>query len=317
MAVITNTFLTYDAKGIREDLSDVIYNISPEDTPFFTMAKRETVDNSLFEWQTDSLAAVDTGNAVVEGDDATFDAVTPTARIGNYCQISRKTVIISGTTERVRKAGRKSEVAYQLAKKSAELKRDMEAIVLSNQGAVAGNSTTPRKTGSVLAFLKTNQSVGTGGAAPSWTSIPTGTRTDGTTRAFTESLLKAVILAVYQSGGNPKVLMVPPNQKQVASTFTGIASTRFNVAGNKPATIIGAADIYVSDFGNVEIVPNRFMRARDALVLDPQYVSIAYLRPFMKEELAKTGDAEKWMLLAEWGLKIGNEAAHGIIADLS
>ena len=317
MAIVANTYLTYSAKGIREDLSDVIYNISPEDTPFFTMAKRETVDNSLYEWQTDALASPNTGNAVLEGDEATFDAVTPTARIGNYCQISRKTVIISGTTERVKKAGRKSEIAYQLAKCSSELKRDMEAISLANQGAVAGSSTVARKTGSVLAFLKTNQSVGTGGAAPTWTTIPTGTRTDGTARAFTESLLKAVILAVYQSGGNPKVLMVPPNQKQVASTFTGIAQSRFNVNGNKPATIVGAADIYVSDFGNVEIVPNRFMRSRDALVLDPQYVSIAYLRPFMKEELAKTGDAEKWMLLTEWGVKIGNEAAHGIVADLS
>ena len=317
MAIVANTYLTYSAKGIREDLSDVIYNISPEDTPFFTMAKRESVDNSLFEWQVDALASPNTGNAVLEGDEATFDAVTPTTRVGNYCQISRKTVIISGTTERVRKAGRKSEIAYQLAKSSSELKRDMEAISLANQGAVAGNSTTARKTGSVLAFLKTNQSVGTGGAAPTWTSIPTGTRTDGTARAFTETLLKAVILAVYQSGGNPKVLMVPPNQKQVASTFTGIAQSRFNVNGNKPATIVGAADIYVSDFGNVEIVPNRFMRSRDALVLDPQYVSIAYLRPFAKEELAKTGDAEKWMLLTEWGVKIGNEAAHGIVADLS
>jgi hypothetical protein len=317
MAIVANTFLTYDAKGIREDLSDVIYDISPEETPLLQMAKREKAKNTLFEWQVDELAAVNTGNKVIEGDEVAFDAVTPTTRLGNYCQISRKSVIVSGTHEAVDKAGRDSEMAYQLARRSAELKRDMEAICLANQGAAAGNSTTARATGSLLAFLKTNTSKGTGGVDPSYTSVPTGTRTDGTQRAFTETLLKAVILAVYQQGGQPKVLMVPPAQKQTASGFAGIAQLRFNAQGNKPATIIGAADIYVSDFGNVEIVPNRFMRSRDALVIDPRYVGVAYLRPFKTEPLAKTGDAEKRLLVVEWGLKVHNEKAHGIIADLS
>ena len=314
MAIITNTFTTYDAEGIREDLADVIYNISPEETPYLTMAKKFTAKQTFHEWQVDSLAAPDTGNAHVEGDEAAFNAVTPTTRIGNYAQISRKTVIISGSLEATDKAGRKSEMAYQMAKKSAELKRDMEAIIFSNQGADPGGST-PRKTGSLLAFLKSNTSVGAGGANPSL--IPYNTRTDGTQRPFTEALLKDVILSVYNAGGNPKVLMVPPAQKQVASGFTGIAQTRFNVQGDKPAAIIGAADIYVSDFGNVEIVPNRFMRARDAVVLDPKYCGVFYFRPFKQEPLAKTGDAEKRMLLVEWGVRIGNEAAHGIIADLS
>ena len=281
-----------------------------------TMAGRRNVDNTFFEWQVDELAAPNTGNRQLEGDDVSFMASTPPTRLGNYCQISNKTIIISGTNEAVRKAGRKSEVAYQLAKRSAELKRDMEAICLANQGAAAGNSSTARATGSVLAFLKSNTNKGTGGADPSYTNIPTGTRTDGTARAFTEALLKDVIRKVFEAGGNPKVLMVPPAQKQVASTFAGIAQTRFNVQGNKPATIIGAADIYVSDFGNVEIVPNRFMRSRDALVLDPRYVRLAYLRPFRTEELAKTGDAEKRLLLVEWGLQVDTEKAHGIIADL-
>jgi hypothetical protein len=316
MAIITNTFLTYSNVGIREDLSDVIYNISPEDTPFMTMAGRRNVDNTFFEWQVDELASPNTGNRQLEGDDVSFQAVTPPTRLGNYCQISNKTIIISGTNEAVRKAGRKSEVAYQLAKKSAELKRDMEAICLANQGAAAGNSTTPRATGAILAFLKSNTNRGTGGADPSYTNIPTGTRTDGTARAFTETLLKDVVRKVFEAGGNPKVLMVPPAQKQVVSSFAGIAQIRFNAQGNKPATIIGAADIYVSDFGNVEIVPNRFMRSRDALVLDPRYVRLAYLRPFRTEELAKTGDAEKRMLLVEWGLQVDTEKAHGIIADL-
>lgn len=317
MAIISGTYLTYDVKGIREDLADVIYNISPEETPFLTMAKRFTAKAVLHEWQTDSLASPDTANAQLEGDEASFSTPAATTRVGNYCQISRKTAIVSGTNEAVDKAGRDSEMAYQIAKRSAELKRDMEAIALSNQAAVSGNQSTARKTASVLAFIKTNTNKGTGGADPSWTSVPTTARTDGTQRVFTEALLKDVVAKVYVSGGEPKVLMVPPAQKQVASTFTGIANIRYNVNGDKPAAIIGAADIYVSDFGNIEIVPNRFMRSRDALLLDPRYVGVAYLRPFKTEPLAKTGDAEKRMIVVEWCVRIGNEAAHGIIADLS
>ena len=317
MAIFANTYTSYDAKGNREDLADVIYNISPEDTPFLTMAKRDKANAVLTEWQTDTLASPNTSNAVLEGDEATADSRTPTTRVGNYCQISRKVIVVSGTQEVSDKAGRKSELAYQLSKASAELKRDVESIIFSNQGAVSGSTTVARKTGSLLAFLKTNTSYGTGGANPTWTNIPTGTRTDGTTRSFTEALLKTAIVSVYSQGGTPRVLMVPPAQKQVASTFAGIAQIRFNAEGVKPATIVGAADIYVSDFGNVEIVPNRYMRSRDAVVLDPKYCAVAYLRPFKQEPLAKTGDAEKRMCLVEWALKIGNEAAHGIIADLS
>ena len=279
---------------------------------------RETVTNTLYEFQTDVLAAA-AANAQLEGDDvATFDAVVATVRVQNYAQISRKTIVLSATEEVVNKAGRRSELAYQIAKRSSELKRDQEFILLQNTAADAGNTTTARKTGSLLAFLKTNTSVGAGGANPSYTTLPNATRTDGTQRAFTEVILKDVIQKVWSSGGTPKILMVGPVNKQRVSGFTGIASSRFNIDGGaKPATLIGAVDIYVSDFGNVQVVPNRFQRERDAFVLDPDYAKMVVLRPYQQIELAKTGDAAKSMLLVEYGLKITAEDAHGIAADLT
>jgi hypothetical protein len=209
-------------------------------------------------------------------------------------------------------------LAYQIAKRSSELKRDQEFNMLQNTAANAGSTSTARVTGSVLAFLKTNTSVGSGGANPSYTTLPNSTRTDGTQRAFTEVILKDVIQKVWSSGGVPKILMVGPVNKQRVSGFTGIASSRFNIDGGaKPATLIGAVDIYVSDFGNVSVVPNRFMRERDALVLDPDYAKMVVLRPYQQIELAKTGDADKRLLLVEFGLKITAEDAHGIAADLT
>ena len=321
MAAITNTYTRFDAKGVREDLSNVIYQISPEDTPFMSNIGKENVRNTFYEWQTDDLAAAATTNAQIEGDDVTsFTAATPTVRLGNYTQISRKDVIISGTLESVDKAGRRSELSYQLAKRSAEIKRDMESTMLANQAAAAGSTSAARKTGALLAFLKTNTSKGTGGGDPSYTSIPDAARTDATTtnlRSFSEVLLKDVIQKVWTEGGKPSIVMAGPVNKQNLSRMAGIAGQRFNATGAKPSTIIGAADIYVSDFGNVSIVANRFQRERDVFVLDPEYASVAYLRPFQTVELAKTGDAEKRMLLVEWGLKVMNEKAHGAVYDLN
>lgn len=321
MAAITNTYTRFDAKGVREDLSNVIYQISPEETPFMSNVGRENVTNTFYEWQTDDLAAASTTNAQIEGDDITsFTAVTATVRLGNYTQISRKDVIIAGTLEAVDKAGRRSELSYQMAKKSAEIKRDMESTMLANQAAAAGSTSSARKSGALLAFLKTNTSEGSGGGDPSYTTIPDAARTDATTtnlRSFSEVLLKDVIQKVWTEGGSPSVVMAGPVNKQNLSKMAGIASQRFNATGAKPSTIIGAADIYVSDFGNVSIVANRFQRERDVFVLDPEYASVAYLRPFQTVELAKTGDAEKRMLLCEWGLKIKNEKAHGAVYDLN
>ena len=318
MAIVTNTFTRYSAIGIREDLSNVIYNISPEETPFISNVSRENVKNTYFEWQTDALAAASSSNAALEGDDiSSFQAVTPTARVGNYTQISTKNVIISGTLEAVDKAGRRSELTYQLAKMGSELKRDMESALLANQAAVAGNTTTARRTAGLPAWLTSNTSFGTGGADPTVGSTPTAARTDGTQRAFTEALLKDVIAEVWTSGGTPKMLMVGAFNKQAASAFAGIATKFRDVPAGQQAQIIGAADVYVSDFGTVNIVPNRFQRARDAFVVDPEYASLAILRPIQQTELAKTGDAEKRLMLVEYGLKVSNQAAHGIVADLT
>jgi hypothetical protein len=317
MAIVTNTFTTFDAKGIREDLSNIITNIAPEETPYMSNVGRESISNSLFEWQTDTLATA-AANKQLEGDDVTsFDSVTATVRLQNYAQISRKTIVLSATEETVNKAGRRSELAYQIAKRSAELKRDQEFSMLNGAVAAAGNTTTARGTASLQAFIKTNYDMQTNGANPTYTTVPTGARSDGNVRTFTETILKNVIQQVWTSGGTPKILMTGPVNKQRVSGFSGIASSRFNIDGGaRPATIIGAADIYVSDFGNVQVVPNRFQRERDAFVIDPDYAKVTTLRPYQQVELAKTGDAEKRMLIVEWGHKVLAENAHGIAADL-
>ncbi len=317
MAIVTNTFTTFDAKGIREDLSNIITNIAPEETPYMSNIGRESISNSLFEWQTDTLASA-AANKQLEGDDVTsFDSVTATVRLQNYAQISRKTIVLSATEETVNKAGRRSELAYQIAKRSAELKRDQEFSMLNGAVAAAGNTTTARGTASLQAFIKTNYDMQTNGANPTYTTVPTGARSDGNVRTFTETILKNVIQQVWTSGGTPKILMTGPVNKQRVSGFSGIASARYNLnGGDRPATIIGAADIYVSDFGQVQVVPNRFQRERDAFVIDPDYAKVTTLRPYQQVELAKTGDAEKRMLIVEWGHKVLAENAHGIAADL-
>jgi hypothetical protein len=321
MSEIANTFDSYSAKGIRENLSDIIYRISPEETPFISNIGKEEVDQPFYEWQNDSLASA-AANTALEGDDiASFPAVTPTARLANYCQISRKLVLISGTLDRVKKAGRKSEIAYQLSLRSAELKRDMEFTATQNQAGVAGASATARQTAGLESFLRTNTQLGAGGVnstlSGATSGYPNSVRTDGTARAFSETILKAGMAAAYTAGGKPSMLMVDPTQKQTVSAFAGIAVNRFQL--NKPTmgAIIGAADVYVSDFGELTIVPNRFQRHKSAFLIQPEYASLAFLRPFQAIELAKTGDAEKRMLLVEWGLKVKHEGAHSLCADLT
>ena len=313
------TFNRYDAVGAREDLSDVIYNISPTDTPIMSSIGKTKATGVYHEWQTDSLAAATTANALVEGADASSATLSPTSRIGNYTQIVGKTVQVSGTLEAVDKAGRKSEKAYQLAKASAEIKRDIETIITANQGQAVGTSnSTARKMGSLLSYIKTNTSkngASVTGVDP--TTIGVSTRTDGTVRTFTETILKDVISKVFVSGGTPSVLFVSPALKQTVSSFTGLAAQRYQVPTSGQATILAGADLYQSDFGVLQIVPNRFMRTRDALVLDPEYAALAYLRPFQTNELAKTGDSDNTQILAELTLEVQNEAAHGGAFDLT
>ena len=317
------TYKTYTSIGNREDLQDMIYDISPTDTPFMSSVGKSSATGVLHEWQTDSLAAATLANAAVEGADATSATLSPTVRVGNRTQISQKTIQISGSEETVDKAGRKSEKAYQLAKASSELKRDMEKILLSNQVAAAGTgggSPTARKLGGLQAWINTNFVGGSGGSAGS---LGTTARTNGTDAAFTEAMLKTAVKSAYTNGGNPTVLMVPPTQKQVVSSFGGIAAQRYEAPKNAPTTIMGAADVYLSDFGTLSVVPNRFMTGdtaddgEQAFVLDPEFAGVAFLRPFQTNELAKTGDSEKTQLLVEYTLEVKNEAAHAIIADLA
>lgn len=314
MTIVANTYQTYTAKGIREDLTDVIYNISPTQTPFMTSVGKTKAKQTFHEWQTDSLAAASTTNAQIQGDDiSSFDASTATTRLGNYTQISRKTVIVSDTLDVVNKAGRKSELAYQVAKKLKELKRDMEAILCNNQPRGVGTSTSAPQLAGLGAWVKTNTSSGSGGSNP--TGDGTDTRTDGTQRPFSEVLLKNVAKSIFDnSGEEPDMLMVGSFNKQVASTFAG-NSTRMNDADD--GKLYASVDVYDYDFGRLKIVPNRFQRARDGWVLTNDLWAVAFLRPVKIEDLAKTGDADKKMLITEYTLESRNEAGSGIVADLT
>lgn len=317
MTQSTNTYDKYDMIGIREDLSDVISNISPTDTPFLSNIGKASCAQTQFDWQTDSLAAA-AANAHIEGDDTAASALTPTTRYVNYTQIFKKVFTISATGEAVKKAGRKSEIAYQTAKKGKELKRDQEKAFTGTNVAVAGDSTTARVTASFDTWLFTNDSNGTSGTQYTFAGgVPTTARTDGTDRTWTEALLKAGLLLQYNSGGNVSTLMLSPALKQATSSFTGIADIRASVQGAKPATVIGAVDVYVSDFGNVSIVPNRFMPTDLAYLIDPEEAKKRVLRPYFVEELAKTGDAFKYHIIEESGLEVTNEAAQAVVRDLS
>ena len=311
MAQPTNTFDTYDSIGEREDLSDVIYNISPTDTPFLSSAAKTQATAVLHEWQTDSLAAAVTNNQVIEGDDATAEAISATTRLSNSCQIMDKVIAITGTQEAVDKAGRASEIAYQIAKKAKELKRDLEASLTSNNAEVTGSATAARVAGGLRSWVATNDVMGTSGTSGG---AGNTAATNGTQRAFTESLLKTVIKSVWNAGGNPTMIMVGPFNKQKLSGFTG-NSTRFDAGAD--ATLYTSVDVYASDFGQMQVVPNRFSRDRDAWVLDMDYWGVAFLRDFTMHELSKTGDSEKRQLLLEATLESRNEAASGCVADLT
>jgi hypothetical protein len=317
----TGTVDRYDInKAVREELSDVIYNIAPEDTPLMSNIGRGNVSNTYFEWQTDGLAAANGDNAAIDGGDAANDTRTPTNRLGNYTQIMTKTIQTSGTAEAVTKAGIKGVMAYEKAKASAEIKRDMEVRIAGQKAAVGGSTGTARQTAGFGAFLTTNVDKAAGGTNPTLSATtdgyPNAAYVNGTARAFTETILKNVIQQVWASGGQVGLAMVGAKQKGVASGFTGIAQQR-RETGNKAATIIGAADVYVSDFGSVTFVPNRFMPVDTAYLVDPEYASLQFLRDFRTKPLAENGDSKREMLLVEFGLKVHTEKAHGIARDLT
>lgn len=323
MAIVTNTITRYDATlSVREDLSDVIYNISPVDVPFQSNIGRDKASQTFTEWQTDALAAAVTTNAQLEGDDvvSTSDARTATNRVGNYTQISRKVIMVTGTLEAADKAGMRSKKAYELAKAANELKRDMEATLTGIQTATVGNNTVARKTAGLGAWIITNfYGNGTTAAAPAMSSssdgYPATALTAGTARTNTETVLKTALQGVWTQGGSPDFVMCGPFNKTVISGFTGIATRYRDAPAGKQAQIIGAADVYVSDFGTVQIVPNRFQPEKQVYVVDKSMAAVSYLRPFQSMPLAKTGDAEKTMLVVEYALKVKNQKAFATISD--
>jgi len=309
MAIVANTFLTFSAIGNREDLIDRIYNISPTETPFVAAIGKTNATAVLHEWQVDALAAA-ASNAQLEGDETAFAAVTPTTRAQNRCQISRKEVIVSGTQDAVNKAGRAKEMTYQLLKRGKELRRDMEFVLMSNQAPVTGNSTTARQLRPVCGWYATNDNRGAGGAD----GTTSAAATDGTQRPLTEAMVKNVLQLCWDAGGSPDTVMVGSFNKTVCSGFTGNVTKLQDVSNAKLAANI---DVYKSDFSTVKFVANRFQRARDAHVLDTEMWKLATLRAPRTEDLAKTGDAEKAQILTEYTLEACNEAASGVIADLT
>lgn len=329
MSQVANTYETYDATGNREELADRIYQITPEETPFLSLIGRKPVSSTHPEWQTDTLASPDTDNNQPEGNDWSFEAISPTTRVGNYTQISDKKIIISRTQDRTSKAGRKSELAREIAKKGVELRTDMEVIALSNQASSAGsgNGATNRKLGGFRAWLATNDSLGATGASGGFNSGTSvvDAATNGNQRAFTKTILDAVILSAYNAGGSPKTLMLSPYAKTVFSTFmsdSNVAAQRFQANSKGQTTIVAAADMYLSDFGTISVVPNRQMAragasiARNAFLIDPRMVSLGVFDDIQLVKPAKTGDAEKRVLVTEYTLLVNNEAAHGVAADI-
>lgn len=320
MAVPAGAYETYDAAGLREDLSDVIYNIDSVETPYMSSMGRGSARAITHEWQTDNLDSAGF-NAVDEGNDASFSEPTATVRPNNVCQISEKTIMVSGTIEAVNKAGRGSELSYQLARLSKSLKRDMEWTLTQNQVYEAGASGTPRTLASYECWITgTTASRGAGGADATFVAgTPDGSGAnpvpvDGTQRPLLESHLKSVIQNVWVNGGTGSLINAGPFNKTVISTFSG-NSTRFDKGEDK--RLVSAIDIYVSDFGSHRIVPNRFSRDRSVLVITPELWSCDYLRPFAQTPLATTGDNRKRLLNVEFTLRSSNQAGSGVVADLT
>lgn len=323
MALATGAFTTFAAIGNREDLSDTIYRIDPSDTPLYSSIERERATATKHEWQTQALTPANPNNAQFEGDDnAAPDAVVATTRLGNYLQIQVKIPRVTGTQDVVLHAGRGSELDYQVMLKGLELKRDVEATLLSNTAQNAGAPATPRQMSTVLSWIFTNTNIGTGGANPA-NALGTGTRTDGTQRSFTESMLKNVLQQIWQSGGKPDTILLGAFNKQVFSTFTGRGTP---IQDQAEKTITAGVDLYQSDFGNLKAVPERFMRidpvssrpGREVLVIQTDLWAMAALngRNFISFQLAKTGDTERRELLVEHTLVARNEKGSGIVADL-
>lgn len=313
MAQPSNTYSSYDAVGNREDLSDVIYDITPTETPFLSTIPRSTATGTKHEWQKDSLASASSTNFVIEGDDATTDASTATTRIFNYRAISDKVALVTGTQDAVKKAGRKREMAYQMEKRSKELKRDVEKILLENNAYVAGNDTLAAECAGAQAWIKTNTSI----AADATASAGDGSdaHTDGTARAVQESFVETVLSSAWTNGGMPSLGIMNAFQKRKFAAFTGNSTRTSN--GDK-AKVLNSVDVYIDPLGSeIRLVPCRQAPTDVMYFIDPEYVKFAVLRDFASWDLAKTGDSVRKQILVEYTLEMCNEAAHAAIYDLT
>lgn len=338
--IVSRSTLRANGDQAREDFADVIYNISPTDTPGQSNFDRTDATNDYHEWPIDELVDAVSNNAHVDGDDFVAEggsgqvggASAGTAgsagyRIGNFCQISRKDVVVSRRSNKVRKAGRRSELNNQMAKRSKELKRDIEKSIFENQAAVQGTDSVVGRAAGAPAWYTTNTSRGAGGADPTLSGTnngyPDAAATDGTVRALTETLLLGLLSDIYTAGGDPDMVMLGVPVKQAFSNYmfgsSARIATQYQEQGANPrggVTVVGAVDLYISDFGKLQIVPNRFQRSRDVHVLESDMWAVSYLDSYHVEKMGKTGDNVKRVILVDWTLECRNEAASGIIADV-
>lgn len=318
MAAPTNTATTLSTKGLREDLEDTIYRVAPEKTPFTSSIGTAKATNVNHEWQTETLDTPDATNAQIEGDDVgTLDAENVTTRIGNYCQIFRKTGGVSRTDEIAKKAGRASEMNRQKVLKGIALRTDMEKRFIGNFASNVESGTTPRRSAGLNAYLTSNVANGAGGSNGGASGSTVTAATPGTARTFTETLVKSVLATGFGNGAMPTVCFVGGTHKQQFSAFTGIASIRADVKGKSQATIYAGADVYVSDFGAISIVPHQYGMGADALFVDPEYAAVATYDGVKTEALAKSGDSEKFIMTAEKTLVCRNQMAHAVIRALA
>jgi len=309
MAKVTNAFDTYSATADREDLSNIIYNISPMQTPFMSSIGTRNVKNVVFDWQTEVLPTP-SSSGELEGFELSRSAAQATVRESNVCMISKRDATVSGSQEVSDAAGKRSEMAHQLALMAKALKRDMEEALCQNGAKTTGNATTARVTGGFESWVETNVSRGSGGSGAGNGAAPV----DGTQRDLTEDLLKDVLQLSFENGGEPSLAICGPHNKQIISGFTGRSQARQMIDAN---TVEASVSIYSSDFGELQIVPSNRSREKSLLLVDPEYAKVAYLRNFQTVDIATIGDAETKMIVVEYGLEVSNEKAHGIVADLN
>lgn len=313
MAQPSDTFSTYDSVGNREDLSDIIYDVSPTETPYLSAIPKVKATSTKHEWQTRALTAASGSNAVIEGDDATTDASTANVRVFNYTQIADKVARVTGTQEAVNKAGRRSEMALQMSDRMKELKRDVETSLLQNVAYVAGNDSTARVCAGLQTYVKTNIDKASDATAAAGTGADA--YTDGTARALLESYVEAALATAWSNGGTPSLGILNAFQKRKFASFSG-SSTKMSDGDKRK--VVNNVEVYIDPLGTeIRLVPCRQCPTDVVFFVDPEYAAFATLRDFQTKELAKTGDSERKQILVEFTQEVRNEKAHAAVYDLT